>query len=336
MIRRLALTLCAVLVAVPWALGSFSPTDAAGQGSSAAAPLVAQMRDAAAQWAFGGNVALTWRDPVDSGKVRRANVDVTAAYGTVEVAAGANRIVDNLGTTYVLGDKGWSTVLIAPLTHQPPSADHEWTLSSRPGPTIAGRATTAVTVSRDGRGVVQRLFLDDDTKLLLGRDVIDADGRIERSLRFTTFGIQGGPRPIGPQGESSGTSLRHVPADYVAPSSTKGGYELIAKANGSDGGVQLSYSDGIFSVTIGERTGELDWDALAKGGTSATVAGHAARVYAEPGGTVIVWQGDNVVFTCVSDAPMDVTATMISGLSPAGRSTIERIADYVLGPFGWH
>jgi sigma-E factor negative regulatory protein RseB len=338
--RRLAVTAFVVVVALPWAMASFSSTDAVGQGSGsgAAAQLVEQMRDASSQWSFGGTVDLTWRDGRREEKVRRATVDVTASYGTVEVAAGSHRVVDDVGTTYVLGDNGWTTVLMAPISRALPSADHAWGLSSRPGPTIAGRPTTVVVAARDGRRDAQRLYIDTETDLLLGREVRDADGKVARSLRFTSFTIEGGPVAPGPDASTGGggSALRGVPDGYRAPGSTSGGYVLIAKSKGADGGVQLSYSDGIFTVSVTERAGVLDWDALAAGGTSTTVAGHTARVYSEAGGDVVVWQGEGVVFTCVSDAPMDVTATMIGGLSPSGRSTIEQAVDYVLGPFGWH
>lgn len=338
MTRRLAVTAFVVVIALPWALASFSSTDAVGQGSSAAAQLVEQMRAASSQWSFDGTVALTWRDGRHEDTTRRATVDVTATYGSVEVAAGSHRVVDDVGTTYVLRDKGWSTVLMAPISRTLPSADHAWRLTSRPGPTIAGRPTTVVVAARDGRSDAQRVFIDTETHLLLGREVRDADGSVVRSLRFTSFTIDGGPLAANPATAAGGTgpTLRHVPDGYHAPATTSGGYVLIARAAGPDGGLQLSYSDGMFTVSVSERLGELDWDALAAGGTSTTVAGHTARVYSEPGGDVVVWQGDGLVYTCVSDAPMDVTATMIGGLSPSGRSTIEKAVDYVLGPFGWH
>jgi negative regulator of sigma E activity len=337
--RRVVVTALVVVAALPWAMASLSSTDAAGQGSGTGAQLVEQMREASSDWSFGGTVELTWRDAHDETKTHHATVDVTATYGTVEVAAGSHRIVDDVGTTYVLGDEGWSTVLMAPVSRALPAADHAWKLTTRPGPEIAGRPTTTVVAARDGRSPAQRLFIDRETHLLLGREVRDAEGRVDRSLRFTSFAVEGGPvasNPAAAAGGSGAATLKQVPDGYRAPSSTDGGYELIAKAKGSDGGVLLSYSDGIFTISVSERTGDLDWDALAKGGTSTTVAGHAARTYSEPGGEVIVWQGDGVVFTCVSDAPTDVTATMIAGLSPSGRSAIEKAVDYVLGPFGWH
>ena len=49
---------------------------------------------------------------------------------------------------------------------------------------------------------------------------------------------------------------------------------------------------------------------------------------------MLVWERDGMVYTCVSDAPPDVIDTMIAGFTP-DRSTVEKVADFVLGPFGW-
>ena len=47
-----------------------------------------------------------------------------------------------------------------------------------------------------------------------------------------------------------------------------------------------------------------------------------------------MWERNGTVYTCVSDAPPDVIDAMVRGFTP-DRSTVEKVADYVLGPFGW-
>jgi hypothetical protein len=328
-----------VAVAVlPWMLASLTSADAAAQGSGDAARLVQKMRVASSNWSFSGRVALEWHDASNTTQMHTTVVDVTAAYGAVEVVAGSTT-VDQYGFTAVIGAHGTPTVLLSPVTRTLPSADHAWTLATRHGPEIAGRPTTVVVATRHDRSAAQRLYIDTETDLFLGRDVLGAHGRVERSLRFMSFHVDGGPRsstaPSGNATGSSNTRLRRVPDGYRAPADAAG-YVLIATTKGDGGGVQLSYSDGIFTVSISERLGDLDWGALAAGGSSTTVAGHTARTYSEPGADVVVWEGDGVVFTCVSDAPMDVTAAMIAGLSPSGRSAVEKAVDFVLGPFSWH
>jgi hypothetical protein len=335
--RRVALTALVAVAVLPWMLASLTSADAAGQGSDAAARLVDRMRAASSDWSFGGTVALEWRDTDDASKTHTTTVDVKATYGAIEVVAGSTKVEDQYGFTVVTGDRGVPNVLLSPITRTLPSADHAWTLSTRPATEIAGRPTTVVVATRRDRSAAQRLYIDTETNLFLGRDVLDAKGRVERALRFTSFHVDGGPQPTSASGSGAlgGTAtLRHVPDGYRAPAATAG-YKLIAATKGDAGGVQLSYSDGIFTVSISERLGDLDWAALASGGAAATVAGHRARTYSEPGADVVVWEGDGVVYTCVSDAPMDVTAAMIAGLSPSGRSAIEKAVDFVLGPFSW-
>jgi hypothetical protein len=182
--------------------------------------------------------------------------------------------------------------------------------------------------------VVQQLGLDTATGLLLARVVRDADGQIQRSLRFRSLTVGAEPS-VAKSGRSSSSATKDVPDPYRAPHEPGGGYVLVATSSGR-GRVQLSYSDGLFTISIHEQRGALDWDALPAGGTSLEIAGHQARRYVEPGDDVIVWESDGVVYTCVTDAPADVIDTMIAGLSPSGRSTVEKAVDFVLGPFGWH
>jgi hypothetical protein len=87
-------------------------------------------------------------------------------------------------------------------------------------------------------------------------------------------------------------------------------------------------------VSVLEQQGELDWDALPRGGVGTEVDGNRARRYSEPGVDVVLWEHAGTVFTAATDAPPDVIAAMIAGFSP-DRSTAEKVADFVLGPFGW-
>jgi hypothetical protein len=317
-----------VLVALPWAVSPFT-SDAAGQGSSTATQLVEQMREAPLTHDFEGVVELQWRD---GKKMQRATVTVRGVDGTIEVESAESRVVDYGATTYVLGKSGWTSIGVTATPVNLPAADHAWTLTSRTGDEVAGRPTTTVLASRDTTGVVQKMAIDSETHLLLEREIRDR-GRLERSLKFTSLTLGAGPS-AAKSGGTSATATRAVPDGYRAPREPGGGYVLVATRL-QRGGVQLSYSDGLFTVSIHEKLGALDWDALPEGGTSFEIAGHQARHYTQPGGDVIVWERDGVVYSCVTDAPTGVIDAMIAGLSPSGRSTVEKAVDFVLGPFNW-
>ena len=181
--------------------------------------------------------------------------------------------------------------------------------------------------------MVQKLAIDTQTGLLLAREV-RSGGRLERSLRFTSLTVGAGPSTTSSE-RSSSTATSAVPDGYRAPREPGGGYVLVATKLGKDS-VQLSYSDGLFTVSVREQRGALDWGSLPAGGTSFEIAGHQARRYTEPGDDVIVWERDGVVYTCVTDAPIAVIDSMVSGLAPSGRNAVEKAVDFVLGPFGWH
>jgi hypothetical protein len=327
--RMLPLALV-VMVAVPWAVSPFVSQAAERGANRAAARLVEQMRDAPLAYDFEGVVELAWRS---GKKMQRATVTVRGANGTIEVESDAGKVVDYGATTYVLGKSGWTSVGVTPTPVNLPAADHAWTLTTRAGAEVAGRPTTTIVASKRATGVVQKLAIDSTTHLLLARQV-RSGGRLERSLRFLSLTVGAGPSTTQSE-RSSATATSDVPDGYRAPREPGGGYVLVATKLGKDS-VQLSYSDGLFSVSIREQRGSLDWDSLPAGGTNLEIAGHQARRYTEPGDDVIVWERDGVVYTCVTDAPAAVIDAMVAGLAPSGRSAVEKAVDFVLGPFGWH
>jgi sigma-E factor negative regulatory protein RseB len=216
-----------------------------------------------------------------------------------------------------------------------PAPDHRWSLSVRRGPAIVGRPTQIVDASRRDGTAVQRMYLDADTSLLLRREVLDAQGRVQRSLEFLQLSVASAPDLRAPTGVSARTAvpLTSMPDGYET-TRTPSGYVLVGRSRHPNG-VELLYSDGLFSVSVLEQRGDLDWGALRRGGAGTEVDGNRARRYSEPGVDVVVWEHDDTVFTAVSDAPPDVIDGMIAGFSP-DRSTAEKVVDFVLGPFGWN
>jgi hypothetical protein len=157
---------------------------------------------------------------------------------------------------------------------------------------------------------------------------------VQRSLRFLDLTVAAGPTLHAPRGvhTQKAVPLDDVPSGYIAPS-TVSGYQLVGRSRHPNG-VELLYSDGLFTVSVLEQRGDLDTSRLANGGTAVDVGGNGATRYSEPGADVLVWERDGTVFTCVSDAPPDVIDALVDGFTPS-RSAAEKVADYVLGPFGW-
>ncbi len=329
--RRFAVVLCVVMLTGVALVGALRAASA-DSTSAEAARLVTQMRKAPQAMRFSGVVRVSWRD---HGQPNDITVDITDDNGSIEVESGQARVFDSGTRTYFKSRLGWSSALIEPEPESVPAPDHRWTLSVGPGPAVAGRPTQLVEATRSNGTAAQKLYLDADTNLLLRREVLDARGQVQRSLEFLDLTVDGGPAIHAPTGVSTHKAVRldDVPSGYEAPS-TPSGYVLVGRSRHPNG-VELLYSDGLFTVSVLEQRGELDWDGLANGGVAVEVGGNSARRYAEPGTDVLVWERNGTVFTCVSDAPPDVINAMIAGFTPS-RSAVDQVVDYVLGPFDWN
>jgi sigma-E factor negative regulatory protein RseB len=324
---RLALTAC--LAAGAAVVYAAAPVDA-GTGSSAAAKVVDRMQTAAQEAQFRGAMQLTWRD---RGSTRHATVSVTGDRGDIQIDTGTSAVFDRRGLTYYHGTVGWQSALIGPdPTHVPPP-DARWGMTLRAGPTVLGRPTQLVVATRPNGTPALRLYVDTATGLLLRRQVLDARGRVERSTEFTELSLtpESLQAPSGVRPDYA-RQLQRVPEGFEAPRAPSG-YTLVARSE-DRGVVELLYSDGLFTVSVFEQRGTLDWDSLPEGGVASDIGGNRARRYTQPGTDVLVWERDGIVYSGASDAPSDVVDAVIAEFTPS-RSTLEQVADYVLGPFGW-
>ena len=333
--RPATVALCALAaLTVAWPISAWSASGSDSADAREAARLVQRTRNAASRYDFSGTAVVTWTTGTGT---RETQVEVHGDDGTLEiVAADGGTVVDEGRRTYLRNKLGWTGALVEPAPGQLPSPTHRWNLTTAAGRTVAGRPTTVVVASRPDGTPAQRLFVDDATGLLLGRQVLGPDGHVQRSVRFLTVDIGALGEPVAaPRGVHNATAkaLSSTPDGYRAPESLDG-YELVTRSRHPDG-VLLFYSDGVFTASVFEQQGELDWSALPDGGSTSELAGTRAHTYHEPSGTVVVWERNGLVYTCVSDAPSDVFRGMVDELAGGGRSTAQSIVDFVLGPFGW-
>jgi negative regulator of sigma E activity len=207
------------------------------------------------------------------------------------------------------------------------------------GAEIIGRPTVLVEARRPDRTLAARFWIDRATGLLLQRHLFTMDGRdLVRATVYTTLRIERGdflshlpPTLPDPSVESLGTGgagqLRAEGwncADRL-PDSLK----LYGVHRDAEGSVQLSYSDGLFTVSVFEQRGRLDPAALA--GYTATTTTDGAPVYVRYGmPSYAVWSSDGIVYTLVGDIPYDVMARVVAAFphdvpDPAG--AIDRIGN---------
>ena len=333
--RRVAValgTLAVLAAAWPIAAGA-AATDQPDE--RAAVNLVRKSDRAAERYEYRGTAGVTW---TASGGLHHTQVLVSDESGAIEIVApDGGTVIDAGGRAYLRNAFGWTGVVAEPALRSIPDPAHHWTLATGPPRRVAGRAATVVVASRADGSPALRLSVDDQTGLVLAREVLDPRGRVERSVRFVRIDI--GPSatvavtaPPGVRNQSA-VAISSIPDGYHTPRMPDG-YELVARSR-HDNGVMFFYSDGLFSASVFEQRGELDRSALAADGSDLQKGRTAVHVSPEPSGDAAVWDRDGIVYTAVTDAPHDAFSTMLDSLAADDRSAPQSIVDFVLGPFSW-
>lgn len=180
---------------------------------------------------------------------------------------------------------------------------------------VAGRDTDVVEALRPGsaaRPVVARFWLDQETGLVLRREVYDGPGRVVRASAFVDV-VVGGDRPASQAAGDSGRAWtetldgaavqrmrRH---GWDCPGRLPGPLPLVDARRGGEGGqiVHLSYADGIATISVFQQRGDLDRDRL-DGYRRDTTDGRVVWVRDEVPRR-LVWSAGGTVYTLVADAP---------------------------------
>lgn len=337
----LAATAAALAALAPFALASQPAADAqTGPG----AQLLDDARRAAQEQDFSGVLEVSWSDARGQ---HSSQVSVRSANGVLALGD-RPRVIVSGARRFVQGPRGWLTVWSQETVSDVPSPSAKWELTVREGPTVAGRPTREIDATDRHGGVVrERLYLDEATSLLLRREQLDTRGRTVRAVGFTRIGEPAAGTFIGslpgeaPQTPSRTANrqprvLHEVAAPFRAPRTTGDRFRLVGRYDEDDHTLHLFYSDGLFSVSVFEQKGELDPTGLPAGAESRTVAGRDVRQYLTPGDAVQVWESDEVVYTTVSDAPLDQLDDVLADLSPPHHdSPLDRVTNFVVGPFSW-
>lgn len=264
-------------------------------------------RRVAHQIPFSGTVLVTWTDGV---REHRDELQVQAGGGAILVDGRADPVLEMQERRLARGhDDDWD-LLWAPALARPaavPDVGKKYvTVTLDEHPQVAGRPTNVVEIRDDGRRRA-RLYIDQQTGLLLRRDQFDDSGVRERTVEFRMLIIdQSTPPPRVPPEASAllagdGPSIRRVTTGR-APDVVGDGYTRLGVYRRGPV-VQVHYSDGLYELSVFEQSGRLDDESLPGTGRPVRVGEEEARLYAWPGGHVLVWQAGPVVRTVVSDAP---------------------------------
>ena len=164
--------------------------------SNPADAMLDRAREALSTQAFSGQVRLDWWD---GGRHHSATVEVAASDGVLRVAQG--RVVEHQGRSWMRTGHRWTTLWADDRDPQAPSIGAKYQTRTRPGPTIAGRASRELVVRRDGH-VVERIAVDRAGGIVLARARYDENGDPELAMRFVSLrAIRArADRHVGPDG----------------------------------------------------------------------------------------------------------------------------------------
>ena len=298
------------VAAVALVAGLAAPASAGGP-----APLE-QARQAAEHTVFEGVLEVRWRD----GEVTRSeHLQVEAAGGSLMVR-GANLVMAGPEHERLLSHGGgWEEMWLPSLgsTARPDGMAKYRTTAPVDGPAVAGRPTVMMEVRTDG-ALLERIYLDRDTSLLLERDQYDRQGAVVRQLAFESLTIGStGQAPSAPSSPAHHAPEQVAPGQLASPAalpaSLADGYQRIGIYR-SGPVLQALYSDGLYDLSLFQQQGRLRRSDLPGKGERVSVKGATGWRYPWPGGQLVVWSAGGRVFTAVSDAPADQVLTAIESL----------------------
>ncbi|MGI8809901.1 MAG: hypothetical protein ACR2KK_19075 [Acidimicrobiales bacterium] len=295
-------------------LGTVGAPPALGAGP---APLE-QARQAAEHTAFEGVLSVRWRD----GDVMRSErLTVEAASGSL-VVHGANEVMARpaFGRLVSHGGGGWEEMWLPSRAPAPrPDGSKYVTTAPIDGPPVAGRASRVAEIHHHGV-LLERIYLDTQTDLLLQRDQFDRQGGTLRTLAFESLTV----RPSAAPPAEPRSRAHHAPEavaperlgpSTAAPPSLADGYDRMGIYR-SGPALQILYSDGVYDLSVFQQPGRLRRSDLPRSGDRVAVGGATGWRYPWPGGQLIVWSAGGKVFTAVSDAPAEQVLAAARSLPP--------------------
>jgi hypothetical protein len=275
-----------------------------------------QARRAAENTSFEGVLEVRWRD----GDIfRTERLGVQAAGGALMVK-GANLVMAGpaFGRLLAHGGKGWEEMWLpsrAPSPRPDGGAKYQ-TTAPTDGPQVAGRPTRMYEVLHHGR-LLERIYLDTETGLLLERDQYDQTGALVRTLTFRSITVGVPAEPPRQPGSPAHHAPKVVSPDRVdrvaAPPVLAEGYERMGVYK-SGGVLQALYSDGVYDLSLFQQPGRLRRSDLPGSGVRVTVAGATGWRYPWPGGQLVLWSAGGRVYTAVSDAPAEHVLAAVNAL----------------------
>lgn len=329
-LRRL--TVGALCIGVLAATATITLSGHAGADTDAET-LLEQSRAASSTATVAGIVEVRWRD----GDTVHVGTTSARARGGAYVVGGGDDVAVGLGGVRWAADD--AVAIRSDLADEvsPPSPGAAWDLEVGDDTEVVGRPAQVV-LARHGDGPVRaRFYVDATSGLLLRRDVLERDGDIVRSVRYTQLATDAAGPPVTtiPVASRASRPDDELDDEFLAPERLDRGFRLLGHTEQPGGAIQLFYSDGLFSLSLFQQPGLVDWDGLPAGGHRRPVDDDRAQWYATDTGSMVVWGRDGLVLTGVSDAPPDTVRAAVATLDGTDGGVVDDVIDFVFGPFGW-
>lgn len=199
---------------------------------------------------------------------------------------------------------------------------------------------------RSDGGLRERLWVDDESGLVLRRESFEGDDRRLRMVAFLSLDLRPGRGRTAPRAARGGdgslerrshsisvieegalSALRR--AGWTVPTTLPGGYEPVGvyAVDDSEGQpLQVVYGDGLYTVSLFQQRGQPDWDSLPEGAQRAEDLGWHA--YEWPGAVPqrLVWEASGTTFSLVGDAPPQEFVAIAESLPrPAATTLADRL-----------
>ena len=181
---------------------------------------------------------------------------------------------------------GWTGLVVEPTAHDLPAPDRRWALVHRRDPhgggTSGDRGRWPAAPRRRRRRSGWRSTTPPvccSRREVLGPDgAVAAVGAVHDHRRAASRARRRRTPPTGVRSPTA-EKLTSVPDGYHAPGSPAG-FELVTRSRHPDG-VLLFYSDGVFTASVFEQQGDLDWGALPTVAPTRSSPTRATRTYHE-------------------------------------------------------
>jgi sigma-E factor negative regulatory protein RseB len=185
------------------------------------------------------------------------------------------------------------------------------------GGRCTGRSTTVVEARRDDGQVAGRFWVDEDSGLLLRRDVYGDDGRRLRSSAFVDLEVRAATDVPAGEATDLPAAVDELRGEgWRVPEGLPGGFRLfdarLSAPTEREHVLHLAYSDGLSTTSLFAQRGALGSTAP-DGFRREQLAGRP--VWVRDGVPErVVWSGGGAVWTLVSDAPAEVVREAVATL----------------------